>query len=403
MDVAQLCSDLIRIRSDNPPGDTRDVIEYIRSLLEEWGIGSCVTENEPGRCNLVTERKETNILFCGHMDVVPALDDGWSIEPFSGAVLGGSVWGRGSTDMKGGCASILAACNALIESGRDLPVQLAFVCDEETGGVSGIQHLIARHTIIPCDCLIAEPTPVRHPNIGQKGLVRLDMQFSGTPAHGSLYPVVGVSAIMEALALLEYMKVLNGRQYPLQDNLKEITEQSSRVLGEEFGLDQASDVLTKLMFNPGVIRGGEKSNIVAQRCDLDLELRVPWGCSIPELLADIHDHAPHGIITSQTMHDPSITPPGSRIVEVTCDAVKTVFGGDVFPIIQWAASDARHLRAAGFNVIEYGPGEMQYLHAVNEHVTIESLEKASMVYQNILQVLCRARDPLYNNKGYSPN
>jgi succinyl-diaminopimelate desuccinylase len=62
-----------------------------------------------------------------------------------------------------------------------------------------------------------------------------------------------------------------------------------------------------------------------------------------------------------------------------------MYGGNVFPIVQWAASDARHLRAAGFNVIEYGPGEMQYLHAINEHVSIESLEKASDVYQGIMR------------------
>jgi succinyl-diaminopimelate desuccinylase len=116
-----------------------------------------------------------------------------------------------------------------------------------------------------------------------------------------------------------------------------------------------------------------------------MEIRVPWGCSITDLLDDIRRHAPHGEIISQTTHEPSITSPGSRIARVTCDGVKYVHGGEVFPIIQWAASDARHLRAAGFNVIEYGPGEMQYLHAIDEHVTIESLEKASMVYQYVME------------------
>jgi succinyl-diaminopimelate desuccinylase len=385
MDVARLCSDLVRIRSENPPGETRVVIEFIQSLLESWGIPSAVTEKEEGRCNLVTQRTENNLLFCGHVDVVPALDEGWSVEPYSGAILSGSVWGRGTTDMKGGCAALLAAGNNFIESHPDLPVQLAFVCDEETGGSAGIRHLIARHMIDPCDCLIAEPTPFRHPNIGQKGLVRLEMQFSGTPAHGSLYPAIGISAIMEALALLEYLRALNRQVYTTSNNLQEIITRSSQVLEEEFGMDQVSDVLTRLMFNPGVIRGGEKSNIVAQRCDLELELRVPWGCQITDLLDKIRQHTQNGKITSQTTHEPSVTDPGCRLVAVTCDAVKSIYGGDVFPIVQWAASDARHLRSAGFNVIEYGPGELQYLHAINEHVRIESLEKASDVYQQIMQ------------------
>jgi succinyl-diaminopimelate desuccinylase len=385
MDVARICSDLVKIRSENPPGTTRDVIEYIRSLLEGWGIPSEVTEQENGRCNLVTEKTAENLLFCGHVDVVPALDDGWTLPPFSGTVMGGSVWGRGTTDMKGGCAALLAASHDFKEAGYDLPAQLAFVCDEETGGGSGIRYLIAHHMIAPSDCLIAEPTPARHPNIGQKGLVRLEFQFFGTPAHGSLYPAVGVSAIMEACALLDYVKILNGRHYPLDDDMQDIVTRSSAVLGEEFGLDRATDVLTKLMFNPGIIKGGEKSNIVSQRCDLDLEIRVPWGCSIRGLLEDIRHHAPHGMITSEVTHEPSITPQESRLVSVTCDAVNDIYGGEVFPIIQWAASDARHLRAAGYRVVEYGPGKMQFLHAANEHVTIDSLEKATLVYRKIMQ------------------
>ncbi len=71
---------------------------------------------------------------------------------------------------------------------------------------------------------------------------------------------------------------------PLMSGLKEIIDRSSGVLEEEFKIHNVSEVLKKLMYNPGVIRGGEKSNVVAQHCDLDLELRVPWGCSIPELL-----------------------------------------------------------------------------------------------------------------------
>ena len=82
MDVARICSDLVKIRSENPPGITRDVIEYIRFLLESWGIPSIVTDQGDGKCNIATEKKTNNLLFCGHVDVVPALDDGWSIPPF---------------------------------------------------------------------------------------------------------------------------------------------------------------------------------------------------------------------------------------------------------------------------------------------------------------------------------
>ena len=384
MDVSRICSELVAIRSENPPGRTAEVIEYIRTLLDNLGIGSDIAGNDTAQHNLVTKGSKNRLLFCGHVDVVPALDAGWRYPPFAGAVHDGYVWGRGATDMKGGCASILAACGMLVEQGRELPATLAFVCDEETGGKNGIRYLLAKKMLKPMDCLIAEPTPALHPTIGQKGLCRLEMKFLGTPAHGSLYPAVGVSAIMEAMSLLDYVKCLHEREYPVDDRIKDIIDRSSEVLEREFHIHDVSKVLKKLMYNPGVINGGEKSNVVAQQCDLELELRAPWGCSLAEVVAGIRSHAPYGNIISQEIHDPSMTDPSCRIVRVTCNEIENVLGGIVFPIFQWAASDARHLRHCGFNVIQYGPGEISTLHAVDERVSIDSLDKASFVYLGIM-------------------
>lgn len=384
-DVSRICADLVQIRSENPPGRTDEVIEYIRLFLKGIGISSSISGDAQGMCNLVTTvDKPRQLLLCGHVDVVPALDTGWTLPPFSGIIDDTFVHGRGATDMKGGCASILSACETLVNRDLEIPATLAFVCDEETGGENGIRRLLSDAVLAPCDCLIAEPTPSRHPCIGQKGLCRLDMIFSGTPAHGSLYPAVGTSAIMEVMTLLNYIKELNKIKYPVDPLLNDIIAQSSAVLSQEFGIEGVREVLKKLTFNPGIIKGGEKSNVVAQHCALELELRVPWGCSIPELVSSIQAHAVYGKIVSLETHNPSITDPASPLVAITCEAVKCVYGGRVFPIVQWAASDARHLRAAGFKVIEYGPGEIPTLHAVNERTTIDSLEKASLVYQAIM-------------------
>ena len=389
MDVSRICSELVAIRSENPPGHTAEVIEYIRTFLDNLGIKSGITGTDSGQCNLVTKGLGNQLLFCGHVDVVPALDEGWAHPPFSGSVHEGYVWGRGATDMKGGVASLLCACEKLVKQGRELPAILAFVCDEETGGENGMRHLLVKKILMPMDCLIAEPSPARHPSIGQKGLCRLEMKFLGTPAHGSLFPAVGVSAIMEAMSLLEYVKGLHEKEYPVDDRIKEIIDRSSKVLEGEFRIHDVSNVLKKLMYNPGVISGGEKSNVVAQHCDLDLELRVPWGCSISELIEGIKYQARHATIISQEIHDPSITDPSCRLVKVTCNEIERVQGGKVFPIVQWAASDARHLRRCGFNVIEYGPGEVSTLHAVNERVTIDSLNKASLVYLGIMNAYAK--------------
>jgi len=385
MHVSRICSDLVKINSENPPGRTDEVIEYIRVFLERLGIRSVVSGNADGMNNLVSDRAGTGLLLCGHVDVVPALDDGWTYPPFSGTTDERYVHGRGATDMKGGCASILAACEALVNQDGNVPARLVFVCDEETGGENGILRLLADHALSPGDCLIAEPTPARHPSIGQKGLCRVELEFSGTPAHGSLYPAVGVSAIMEAMELLDYVKGLHDREYPVDAHLQEIIARSSGVLEQEFKIHDVSAVLRKLTFNPGIIRGGEKSNVVAQHCTLELELRVPWGCSIPELISGISAHSRNGKIVSQEIHNPSITDSSCPLVTITCNEVQQVQGGTVFPIVQWAASDARHLRPHGFNVIQYGPGEITSLHTVNERVTIDSLEKAALVYRGVME------------------
>ena len=385
MHVSRICSDLVKIRSENPPGRTDEVIEYIRVFLEGLGIRSRVSGNAEGMCNLVTRGTKKHLLLSGHVDVVPARDAAWKYPPFSGKIDKKFVHGRGSTDMKGGCASILSACETLVNTGHELPATLVFVCDEETGGENGTRRLLADGTLTPCDCLIAEPTPSRHPAIGQKGLCRLELEFTGVPAHGSLYPAVGVSAIMEAVALIEYVDKLHKKDYTVSPGLEEILASSAEVLKKEFNLKGVRDILRHMTYNPGTIRGGEKANVVAEHCVLELEMRVPWGCAIPDLKSSIMAHAKNAKILLEESHDPSMTDPASTLVTTTCEEVRKVWGGTVYPFVQWAASDARHLRLHGFNVLEYGPGEITSLHAVNERVTIESLENAALVYRGVME------------------
>ena len=304
MHVSRICSDLVKIRSENPPGRTDEVIEYIRVFLERSGyhipMYPVIME---GMCNLVTRKTGKHLLLAGMlMSSLHGIPHGRT-RRFPGESMKSIVHGRGSTDMKGGCASILSACETMVNAGHELPATLVFVCDEETGGENGIRRLLADRLISPADCLIAEPTPSRHPAIGQKGLCRLELEFTGIPAHGSLYPAVGVSAIMEAMALIEYVHELHTRDYPVSPDLEEILSRSAEVLREEFDLKGVSDILRHLTYNPGTIHGGEKSNVVAEHCILELEMRVPWGCSIPELKSEIMAHAKNATIVLQETHE----------------------------------------------------------------------------------------------------
>ena len=165
--VARLAADLVACRSENPPGDTRDCAELVRDRLAALGLRANLAGVSQERANVVANGRSAELLLCGHLDVVPALGETWSFDPFGGEVRDGYVLGRGATDMKGGCAALIAAVGDAIERGRDVGrIGLAFVCDEETGG-GGIAHLLAGGLLAPCDCLIAEPTPAGAPCIGQ--------------------------------------------------------------------------------------------------------------------------------------------------------------------------------------------------------------------------------------------
>jgi succinyl-diaminopimelate desuccinylase len=385
MNVAHICSDLVKIRSENPPGDTREVIQYIQGFTDAIGVPTRLVRNRGGKYNLVSTPVQGRLLLCGHVDVVPALADGWDKDPNSGDIRDGRVFGRGATDMKGGCASILTACSEYLNSGQELPADLAFVCDEETSGTRGIRSLLAKNLLVPCDCIIAEPTLPLSPNIGQKGLMRLRLTFAGEPGHGSLFPVQGVSAVMEAFSFLEFLGDLHRRTYdPGDSRIGAIIRESAEILREVLSMEEAGVILSHIMFNPGKIEGGEKANIIAQRCVLEIDLRLPWGVDYPDLLEEIKAQASRAVVEVGNVSGPTITDPDSLLVTRILDEIQMVHGQTARPIVQWAASDARYLRKEGFSVVEYGPGEIHTLHAVNEYTTIRSLEDVVHVYKGMM-------------------
>lgn len=382
MDVSKLCSDLVKIRSENPPGATKDAAEYIRDFLESIGVKSDLVICPDDHVNVISKDQNGKLLLAGHIDVVPAMDEGWEIPPFSGKIDETFVHGRGATDMKGGCASVLSAVEKVQNEGGVLP-SLAFVCDEEGGGSYGMRYLIDKKLIHPCDCLLAEPTPAKAPCIGQKGVCRFDVEFNGDPGHSSLYPVLGESAIAQALEFINWVDKLSKRPYDVPE-IDQIIENSIKVANELYNAD-LTPVFKHIMYNPGIISGGERVNIVAQKCSLSMDMRPPWGADCDDIVKEIKMVLPKSAkIDVLTESNASITSPDSFLVRTTCDAIGKVYGIESKPMVQWAASDARALRIAGFNAIEYGPGELDCMHGLNERVRRTQLESCAEIYLNII-------------------
>src|SRR5579884_2282283 len=148
---AELLRALIRFDTTNPPGNEAACVAYIRDLLAAAGIESTILARDPSRPNLIARLKGEGaappLLLQGHVDVVPAARQPWTHPPFAADVADGFIWGRGTLDMKGAVAMMLAAVLRARLEGATLPgdVILCILSDEEAGGNDGARFLVERH------------------------------------------------------------------------------------------------------------------------------------------------------------------------------------------------------------------------------------------------------------------
>ncbi|WP_242504314.1 M20/M25/M40 family metallo-hydrolase [Promicromonospora panici] len=152
-EVIRICQELIRIDTSNygtneGPGE-RAAAEYVMELLHEVGLEPELFESSPGRASVVVrlegqDRSRPALVLHGHLDVVPAAKDDWSVDPFGAELTDGLLWGRGAVDMKDMDAMILAVVRQMVREGRKpaRDVVVAFFADEEAGGVYGARWAV---------------------------------------------------------------------------------------------------------------------------------------------------------------------------------------------------------------------------------------------------------------------
>ena len=152
-EVVRICQELIRIDTSNygdgsGPGE-RAAAEYAAGLIEEVGLDAEIFESAPGRANVVTrmagqDPSASALVVHGHLDVVPALRDQWSVDPFGAELKDGLIWGRGAVDMKDMDAMILSVLRSFARTGKKpkRDIIFAFFADEEAGGALGARYAV---------------------------------------------------------------------------------------------------------------------------------------------------------------------------------------------------------------------------------------------------------------------
>ncbi len=392
--IIRFTCDLIKIPSENPPGDMTEIAEFIRNHLEKYGLHCKQYEPEKGKINLICSigknRNESNLVFNGHMDVVPVGErEKWDFPPFSGEVKNGYILGRGASDMKGGLAGIISVMELLAELEVELngTLTLTLVPDEETGGKFGTGWLMMRGIIKPDACIVAEPTGLTFIDIGQRGALWIKITVRGFPTHGSLSPYKGENAILTACKVMNTLLRLIEVEVKAPDDIIDIVEKSKlmvEALIEEKGIGR---ILSSPTVNVGTIRGGNKINVVPDKCEMEVDIRLPIGFSVKEaeekleeLLKDFKDDVSINVIAGI---EPNYTSPTTRLVSLIKRNIKEILGINPDVFVQWASSDARYFRLKGIPTIHYGPAEVKGIHGYNERVRVEDVVTAAKVYAGV--------------------
>ena len=367
-EIAGLCSQLIRFESVNPPGDDREIAEFVASLLRDAGLAVDLLCHTPTRASVLARLPGSGevpaLLYSGHLDVVPVGAEGWLRDPFGGEVADGRVWGRGASDMKGGLAAIMSAAGLL--AAAELPLRgdliLALTAGEENTqfGAAAISERL-RQTAVQA-AVVAEPNS-NAVQIAEKGLMWLRLTTSGKTAHGST-PDLGENAIVMMVTLLKELESLA----PL--------EQRHPSLG---GFTQ----------NVGTISGGVKTNVVPDECEATFDLRTLPGQEqaailkyIEELVGDLKQRVPGFRASVEVVNRFSAvtTAPDEPVVTRFCDVVAEVTGTRPLPGGAKYATDAATLiPVLGSPMIICGPGSADLAHQPNEYVDTDKMVEAAEI------------------------
>lgn len=370
-DLVALAQQLIRIPSENPPGDEKRVADFLADRLKRLAMEVHVedVDEHVGRPNVLaiwgTGVDGPTLLFNGHLDVVPA-GQGWSVDPFAGEIRDGRLYGRGACDMKGPLAAVVKAIEAVRRVGAPLrgTVVLAGVVGEEQDQ-SGTRQLV-KDGIAADYGIVAEPTTLV-PVIAHKGEVYYDITTFGKAAHGSV-PHLGVNAVEKMVPVIQGVQELAGR----------LKEKSHPLCGHP-------------TINLGVIKGGEISNAVPDRCTIQLDRRLIPGETFEEADAEIYDIVARAARADREFEAEVKVPMTWKPMEIAEDEpivlalrrqTEVVTGQD--PGLEgWPATcDANLLvNEGGIPTCIFGPGDLfGQAHKPDESIEIDELLMGAQIY-----------------------
>ena len=357
------------------------LIEFVRDYLARLDVPcELIFNEERSKANLFATLgpdDRPGIVLSGHTDVVPVDAQPWTVAPFELSEKDGKLYGRGTADMKGYIACVLAAVPELLAAPLRLPVHIALSYDEEVGclGVRSLLAELEQRPHKPLLCIIGEPTELK-PVLGHKGKLAMRCDVHGAACH-SAYAPQGVNAI-------EYAAELIGELGRIGSQLRAVHLQDPR-FDPPFSTVQT-----------GVISGGKALNIVPADCRFDFEVRALPSQDPREVAEQLEQYAEQQVLPrmravnkassirfSELSAYPGLaTDPQSEAARL----IAQFCGSNEFSTVAFG-TEGGLFDAIGIPTVVCGPGSMDQGHKPDEFVSLEQLQGCDAMLQRLIQAL----------------
>ncbi len=423
-EVVETCRDLIRMDTSNygdedGPGE-RKAAEYVATLLDEVGIESRLYESEPGRTSLVahwggTPGDKPGLLLHGHLDVVPAAAEDWQVDPFSGEIRDGYLWGRGAVDMKDFDAMLLSVVRARTRAGRipERPIVLCFTADEEAGGHKGAEVLVEQHReeLEHCTEAVSEVGGFSATINGrrmylieaaEKGMAWMRLTARGRAGHGSMInrenAITELSAAVARIGAYEWPVRLTPTMKVLLASVGEMvgteaTPDNAEELVEEFGTaTRMLGAVLRNTANPTMLGAGYKVNVIPTEATAHIDGRFLPGFE-DEFFDTIAELCGERISIDYVSKQPPWEMPYD--VDITDAMTRALLSEDpdavVAPYLMSGGTDAKHFNKLGMQSYGFAPlrlpADLDFtalFHGVDERVPVDALEFGARVFDRFL-------------------
>ncbi len=424
-EAVSICQDLIRIPSVNygeGKGDEKAVADYVVSSLAEVGIKATIFESAPKRCNVVARIKGSDstragLIVHGHLDVVPANADDWSVDPFSAEMRDGMIWGRGAVDMKNVDAMILAIVRSWSRSGfvptRD--IVLAFFADEEAGMTFGSRWMTEHHPEVFEGCseaisevggfsvTVADGKRLYFVEAAQKGIHWMKLTAKGRAGHGSMMNNDNaLTSLTEAVAKIgrhEWPQRYTNTVKLLFKKIAEATgkpydENDLRPLLKEIGpTERMIGATLQNTANPTMLDAGYKANVIPGSASAVIDGRFLPGYE-HELNETIRSIIGADIEIETISRDIALEVDfEGDLVDTMCQAIiKFDPEGIPVPYLMSGGTDNKALSELG--IVGYGfsplrlPADLDFMalfHGVDERVPISGLHFGVNVLKDFME------------------